>query len=131
MLRAVLVRKKGKVRNMNIDKEKKREIISEYKQRKTTGGVLKVTNTGSGKYWVKAEIDLESFENRFIFMKKTGTALQPKMQRDFNEYGAESFTLEILERVEKKEAESPGGFKDRLKRLEAAWLAKFDPEKSY
>lgn len=116
---------------MNIDKEKKREIISEYKQRKTTGGVLKITNTGSGKYWVKAEIDLEAFENRFNFAKKTGTALQPKMQRDFNQYGADSFTLEFLEKIEKKEEESPSGFRDRLKRLEAEWLEKFDLEKSY
>jgi hypothetical protein len=50
---------------MTIDKERKKEIINEYKQRKTTGGVYKITNTVNGKYILKAEVDLQSFQNRF------------------------------------------------------------------
>jgi hypothetical protein len=53
------------------------------------------------------------------------------MQKDFNEFGAEAFVLEFLEEVEKKENESMMGFRDRLKKLEEAWMEKYDREKAY
>ena len=114
-----------------MDKDKKREIVSEYKQRKTAGGVYKVTNTESGRYMLKAEVDLQSFQNRFNFSKKINSCLHPKMQKDFNQYGAEAFTLEFLEETVKKEDESDMGFRDRLKRMEEVWAEKFDRDKAY
>ena len=116
---------------MTIDKERKKEIINEYKQRKTTGGVYKITNTVNGKYILKAEVDLQSFQNRFNFSMRINSCLHPKMQKDFNEFGAEAFVLEFLEEVEKKENESMMGFRDRLKKLEEAWMEKYDREKAY
>jgi hypothetical protein len=114
-----------------MEKEKKREIINEYKQRKTTGGVYKVTNTANGRYMIKAEVDLQSFQNRFNFNQRMKGCLHPKMQKDHKEYGSEVFELEILEEVEKKEEESTMGFRDRLKRLEESWAERFDREKAY
>ncbi len=116
---------------MAIDKDRKRQIVSEYKQRKTKGGVYKVTNTANGRYMLKAEVDLQSFRNRFNFAKRMNTCLHPKMQKDHKEYGSEVFELEFLEEAEKKEDESDMGFRDRLKRMEEAWAEKFDREKSY
>ena len=116
---------------MGMDKDKKREIISEYKQRKTKGGVYKVTNTANGKYMLKAEIDLQSFQNRFDFAMQMNTCLHPKMQKDFSQYGSGVYTLEFLEEVEQKEEESNMGFRDRLKRMAEAWAEKFDKEKAY
>lgn len=116
---------------MSIDKDRKKEIVSEYKQRKTTGGVYKVTNTANGRYMLKAEVDLQSFQNRFDFNQKMKGCLHPKMRKDFNEFGSDVFVLEFLEELEKKEDESDMGFRDRLKRLEEAWAEKFDQDKSY
>ena len=116
---------------MTMDKDRKREIVSEYKQRKTTGGIYKITNTASGRYMLKAEVDLQSFQNRFNFSMRMNTCLHPKMQKDFNEYGAGTFTLEFLEEVEKKEDESAMGFRDRLKRMQEDWAEKFDRAMAY
>ncbi|MDD3199409.1 MAG: GIY-YIG nuclease family protein [Eubacteriales bacterium] len=116
---------------MVIDKERKKEILSEYKQRKTTGGVYKITNTANGKYMLKAEVDLQSFQNRFNFSMRINSCLHPIMQKDYNEFGAGVFVLEFLEEVEKKDNESNSGFRDRLKRLEEVWAEKFDREQSY
>lgn len=116
---------------MDISKDKKKEIVSEYKQRKTTGGVYKITNSVNGRYLLKGEVDLQSFKNRFDFTQKTKTCLHTKMYGDFSEFGSDVFTLEFLEEVEMKENESRMGFKDRLKKLEEAWADKFDPEKAY
>jgi hypothetical protein len=114
-----------------MDKARKREIVSEYKQRKTTGGVYKVTNTANGRYMLKAEVDLQSFQNRFNFNQRMKGCLHPKMRKDFDEFGSDVFVLEFLEEVEEKEGESTMGFRDRLKRLEEAWSEKFDQEKAY
>jgi hypothetical protein len=116
---------------MSIDKNKKREIVSEYKQRKTTGGIYKITNTVNGRYLLKAEVDLQSFQNRFNFNQRMKGCLHPKMRKDFDEFGYDVFVLEFLEEVEKKEEESTMGFRDRLKRLEEVWAEKFDKEKAY
>ncbi|HML36552.1 MAG TPA: GIY-YIG nuclease family protein [Bacillota bacterium] len=116
---------------MGIDKDKKRELVSQYKQKKTKGGVYKITNTANGRYMLKAEVDLPSFQNRFNFSMRMNGCLHPKLQKDFDEYGAGAFSLEFLEETEKKEDESAMGFKDRLKRMEEAWAEKFDPEKAY
>ena len=116
---------------MGIDKERKKEMISAYKQKKTTGGIYKITNTVNGKYMLKAEVDLQSFQNRFEFSKRVNSCLHPKMQKDFKEFGADTFILEFLEEVQKKEEESTMGFRDRLKRLEEQWTERFDREKAY
>lgn len=116
---------------MGMNKERRKEIIEEYKQRKTKGGVYKVTNTVNGRYLLKAEIDLQSFQNRFDFAKKMGTSLHPKMQKDTSQYGMEVFVLEFLEETVQKEDESNMGFRDRLKRMEESWAEKFDQEKAY
>lgn len=116
---------------MSIDKDRKKEIVSEYKLKKTTGGVYKITNTANGKYLLKAEVDLQSFENRYQFAQRVKTCPHPKMQQDFKQYGPEVFVLQFLEEVEKKETESAMGFKDRLKKLESTWAEKFDKEKEY
>ena len=116
---------------MSIDKDRKKEIVSEYKQRITTGGVYKITNTANGRYMLKAEVDLQSFQNRFDFNQKMKGCLHPKMRKDHNEFGSEVFVLEFLEEVEKKEDESAMGFRDRLKRMEEAWAEKYDQEKAY
>lgn len=116
---------------MTIEKDKKREIINEYKQRKTTGGIYKITNTANGKYLLKAEVDLQSFQNRFNFSMRMNTCLHPKMQKDHKEFGSEVFLLEILEETEQKEDESSMGFRDRLKRRLEFWTEKHDREKAY
>lgn len=116
---------------MSLDKDVKRDIITEYKQKKTSGGVYKITNSVNGKYMIKAEIDLQSFQNRFEFTKKIGGYLHPKMRLDVEQYGADAFELKFLEEVEKKPEESPKAFKDRLVKLEEKWLEKEDPELKY
>ena len=41
-------------------------------------------------------------QNRFNFSVKTNSCLNLKLRNDWNKYGANSFTFEILEEVEMK-----------------------------
>lgn len=116
---------------MTLDKEKKKELVSNYKQKITTGGVYQITNVKNNKCLIKAEIDLQSFQNRFAFSQKIGSCLHPKLKVDFDAGGANLFELEILEEVEQKPDESPRGFKLRLKEMEDKWKERFGFENLY
>ena len=82
--------------------EKRKQVIYEYKEKKTTGGVYKISNVETGKSLIKGEIDLKSMENRFNFSVSINSCLNPKLQKDWNKYGPKSFIFEILEEVEMK-----------------------------
>lgn len=111
--------------------ERKKEIIAEYKEKKTSGGVYRITNKESGKSLVKAEVDLQSFQNRFAFSQKMGSLLHNKLTKDFQKYGADSFELDFLEETEMKGAETLPEFKKRLKKMEEQWIGKIGEENLY
>lgn len=110
---------------MTLDKEKKREIINEYKQKTITGGVYKITNRQSGKCLIKGEIDLLSFKNRFDFSMKVGSCLLPKLQSDYERLGSDAFDFEILQEIKKKEEETSAQFREKLKKLEEEWNERY------
>jgi hypothetical protein len=118
-------------KKMSNNEKRKKEVIMEYKERPVTGGVYKITNNMSDKYLLMNDIDLKSTKNRFDFSVKTNMAMHPKMQNDWKEFGAKSFTFEVLEEIKKKDTQSNETFKDDLKVLEEMWAEKLDASKRY
>lgn len=114
-----------------MDKKRRKEIVAEYKQQKTKGGVYRIYNTETGRNLIKAEINLEAFKNRFDFSIKIDSCIMIKLQEDWSKYGSASFVLEILQETEMKSDETQKTFKDRLKLLEEEWKAKYDPVQLY
>lgn len=116
---------------MSNKEKRKKEFIIEYKERPVSGGVYKITNTMSGKYLLMNDIDLKSTKNRFDFGVKTNMGMHPKMAKDWKEFGANSFTFEVLEEIDMKETQSKKEFKEDLKVLEEMWAEKFDASNRY
>lgn len=56
-------------------------------------------------------------QNRFNFSVKTNSCLNLKLRNDWNKYGANSFTFEILEEVEMKSEMDRRQFKKQLDEL--------------
>jgi hypothetical protein len=110
---------------------RRKEIINEYKARKLYGGVYTITNTLSGKYLIGHAANLKSVQNRFQFAMTTGSPVHPKLQKDWEELGAQVFTLEVLEEVEQQPEQSQAEFMDDLKTLEHLWRANLDESKEY
>src|SRR5258708_38219729 len=96
----------------------RKEIINDYKERKPCGGVYMITNTQSGKYLIGHAANLKSVQNRFQFAITTGSTIHPKLQKDWDELGAQAFKLEMLEELEQKSDQSQADFMDDLKTLE-------------
>ena len=123
--------KTHKVGADDMKNEKRKQAIYEYKEKKTTGGVYKITNTESKKSLIKGEIDLASMQNRFNFSVKTNSCLNLKLRNDWNKYGANSFTFEILEEVEMKSEMDRRQFKKQLDELADKYSEKMNEDELY
>lgn len=105
--------------------EEKREARAAYKGRVVVGGVYAITNTVTGRRLVEATQSLAASRNRFEFAQTTGLAALPlSLQKDWQQYGAESFVFEVLEELERGETQTPQEFANDLKVLKELWLEK-------
>lgn len=59
---------------------RRKEILQEYKDRKTTGGVFSIANTATGEVWMGADFDLKACENRFQFSVMTDSCVFMRLQ---------------------------------------------------
>ncbi|MHB8127166.1 MAG: GIY-YIG nuclease family protein [Desulfitobacteriaceae bacterium] len=116
---------------MSCTTDRKKVLRDEYKERKTTGGVYKITNMTNDRYVLQGEINVQRFRSRFEFAQKTGSCVLFKLQNEWSKYGAEAFTFEILEEIEQKDTQTTKEFKEDLKVLEQMWAEKFNSEKTY
>lgn len=114
-----------------MDKQRKKEIVAEYKQQKVTGGVYRIYNKESGKSLIKGDANLEAVQNRFRFSKQVNSAYTVVLASDWTKYGPDVFALEILEEIEMGGEENAKTFRDRLKKLEAQWKEKYPAEHLY
>lgn len=110
---------------------RRKELTNEYKERRLLGGVYTITNTVNGKYLISHAANLKSVQNHFQFAVSTGSTVHPRMQKDWQELGAQAFQLEIREELEQKPGQSPAEFRDDLKTLEQLWRANLDAAQEY
>ncbi|MGZ3665707.1 MAG: GIY-YIG nuclease family protein [Ktedonobacterales bacterium] len=109
----------------------RREISKQYKERKLHGAVYTITNTVNGKYLIGHAADLASLRNRFQFSVTVGSAIHPKLRKDWGELGANAFRLDVLEELEQGPDQTQAQFMEDLKTLEQLWRANLDASKEY
>jgi hypothetical protein len=109
----------------------RREISKQYKERKLHGGVYTITNTVNGKHLIDHAADLTSLRNRFQFSVTVGSAVHPKLRKDWDELGAKAFRLDVLEELEQGPDQSRADFMEDLKTLEQLSRANLDPSREY
>lgn len=105
--------------------DRKQELKRLAKETKTEAGVYLIRNTKNGKVLVEATRNLKTINGR-IFSLQTGGFPHKALQEEWNEFGEDAFTFEVLEVLEKPET---GYFdeKDALKKMEAKWLDQLQP----
>jgi hypothetical protein len=104
---------------------RRKELIQQYKEIKIEAGVYQVKNQKNGKVLIQATTDLKTMATKR--MQLLGNMCRNKqLQDEWNQYGEDAFSFEILEVLEEKEE----GFfdkKDELKKLEKKWHEKLLP----
>jgi hypothetical protein len=97
---------------------RRRELSKAYKERRLIGGVYRIVNTQTGKYLLGYAVDIASLRNRFEFALATGSAIDPRLRGDWDQYGPAAFSLEVLEELEKTPEQSQVDFVADLRTLE-------------
>ncbi len=115
-----------------MDKEKKKALISAYKERKQIGGVFVIRNTVTGQMLLLSTLDLQGAKNSFNFTKKVGGGcFHMKLQEVWKEFGDKAFEMEVLEELEKQETQTNKEFRQDMDLLEEMWLEKLPAEALY
>jgi hypothetical protein len=104
--------------------ENRRELKNNYKERPIIGGVYCIRCSGNKRTWIRSAKNLQSQINRFHFSVSTGLCPEMDMCREWKEYGVRSFSVSILEEIEKGKTQTDREFYDDIGLLLKMWLEK-------
>jgi len=103
------------------------ELKQAYKEKPPPMGVFIVRNRANGKVLVGSGLNLPGMLNRIRFELSTGIHRTcPALQEDWNRYGADSFSFEVLDVLPPTE-EPRADPKEELRVLESLWLERLRP----
>lgn len=113
-----------------MDKQTRRDLMRDYKERKATLGVFAVRCVATGEVWTAGSRNVDAQQNSLWFGLRNGGHINRDMQAAWTANGGEAgFTFEILERIE-DEVLTPLGLADRLKARERHWLEALGAKKA-
>jgi hypothetical protein len=75
----------------------KKKILKEYKQTVQPMGIFQIRNLQNGKIFVSSSMNLNASVNRFKFDPEMSCSLISQLKKDFAQYGADNFVLEIID----------------------------------
>jgi hypothetical protein len=102
------------------------ERIREYKDTFPSMGIYVVRNTATGRVWLGKSQNVEGALNRIRFELKMRGHRNTALSNEWQHFGAESFTFEVLDRVKKRE-EPSFDYDAELQALLALWQAELEP----
>jgi len=97
--------------------ERKKELLTSYKERPIVGGVCAIICNANSRALVFSCRDPESQRNRFEFSVSTGSCSHMPLGGDWKTYGSGAFAFQILETLEKKKDQTEGSFLEELEIL--------------
>ena len=104
---------------------RRKELVEQYKEMKTEGGVYMIKNTANDKRWVSSTNNFRSINGKRMMLDMGGHP-NKELQAEWRQYGADAFAIEVLEVLERKESEF-FDMKKELKKLEDKWIGELQP----
>jgi hypothetical protein len=108
----------------------KKELKEAYKQLKIPMGVFQVKNIRNQKGLIDHSVDMASKWNRHKMELKFGNHRNREFQKDWNEYGEESFVFSVLSELKKSE-DKPTNYTKELKTLQEMVIEELNIENRY
>jgi len=102
------------------------ELKRTYKEKPPPMGVYAIRNRANGKVLVGTSLNLPGFLNRARFQLELGGHPHPALQADWQRYGVDSFSFEVLDKLPPSE-EPREALRAELEVLEALWLERLKP----
>ena len=115
------------------DKSRRKQLAADYKQGRPEAGVYRIVNSATGKTLLGCSPNLASVRSKLEFAQKTGTssALGWRLKQDVERFGADAFTLEVLEVLDTRPEMTTAAIQADLATLETLWREKLDPAPQY
>lgn len=82
------------------DLDRKKELRMKYQEKKTRAGVFQIKNEKNKKSFVDSTRNIHTIQ-RQRFMLEHDAHPNKSLQADWNKFGADAFTFEVLEVLEK------------------------------
>lgn len=108
--------------------DRKKELKLQYKQMKSDMGIFIIRSKVSNKCHIEATQDLRGTMNGTSFKLEAGGYPNRELQREWNDLGKESFTIEIIENLKYDEDESKTDYGEDLTLLKMLWEEKLVKE---
>lgn len=109
---------------MTLDKARKKELTDQYKQMKKPMGIFIIRCNVNNKCYIQATPDLKGVMNGALVRLQGNFHPYKELLKEWNEYGADNFTMEILEELEYDEDESKTDYSEELDLLRMIWEEK-------
>jgi hypothetical protein len=106
-----------------VSKERRRELVREYKEQKTRRGVYAIRCAATGEVWASSSPNLEKQQNSTWFQLRMGGHPNRALQAAWAAHGDAAFSFEIVAELS-DEDRSPYALKADLKALETEWREK-------
>ena len=109
-----------------MDKAKHKSLKRDYKEMPRLTGVYLIKNEKTGKVFIGSSLNVTARINRHKAEFAFGSEKIPGLLDDWNKYGEENFTFDVLEVLE-GEYDSDAALKEDLVLLEQIWIEKYNP----
>lgn len=105
--------------------DRKKALKQLYKETPIEEGIYQIKNIINEKIFIGSTRNLKTL-NGVKFMLENGGHSNKKLQEEWNHFGKDAFTFEVLEILKKKE-DRYFNEKEELEKLEEKWNNKFKP----
>lgn len=105
---------------MTMDKERKRQIVRDYKEQKPTPGIFSVRCIVTDERWLGPSRNLEAQQNGIWFQLRMGSHRVKPMQVAWDTHGEKNLVYEIVEAFEDEDL-TPYLIQSMLKDRLAYW----------
>ena len=112
--------------------DNRKDLKRAYKEIPKKSGILQIKNKVNSKVFISGRVNVDAFLNSNKAQLKFNSHRNKELQSEYNEFGADNFTFEILEYI-KLEDDLNYDYSEEVALLEEIWLEKLQPfgEKGY
>ncbi len=103
-----------------------KELKEEYKHKKFKMGIFQIKNKINSKILIGSSLNLDAIWNRHKTQLKFGMHPNKELQMDWNKYGGDNFSYEILAEL-KEEKDKTVDNDEEVKILEQLYIEELEP----
>lgn len=101
--------------------DRKKQLKLQYKEMKPEMGIFMVRSKLSNKCFLQTTHNLRGAINSTKFKLEAGIHPNRELQQDWNQFGVDSFSIEILEQLKYDKDETKTDYTEELNILQMIW----------